>query len=85
MKKLFNTGSLIEIDEFATLRINGPYTLVLLGPDYATIKSGNYTIETSGEELMVDMLAEEAAVFSFSSISQIKITKVNNGEIFYAE
>lgn len=85
MKKLFNTGSLIAIDEFSTLRINGPYTLVLLGPDFATIKSGNYTIETSGEELVVDMLAEEVAVFSFDSISKMTITRLKNEATPYGD
>lgn len=75
MKKLFNTGSSIVIDEFSELRINGPYALVTLGPDTAKIKSGPYLIEASGEELLVDLLSEEVAIFSFDSISKITITK----------
>ena len=75
MKKLFNTGSSIVIDEFSSLRINGPYELVTLGPDFATIKSGGYTIETTGEELIVNMLSEKMATFSFDSITKLTITQ----------
>ena len=78
MKKLFNTGSLITINEFSSLRINGPYALVTLGPDYAKIKSGDYIIEASGEELIVDILSEEVAVFSFDSITKLTITRSDN-------
>lgn len=83
MKKLFNTGSQIVIDEYSSLRINGPYALVTLGPDYAQIKSGDYAIEASGEELIIDLLAEEVAVFSFDTIEKITITRVGNKEAFY--
>lgn len=83
LKKLFNTGSSIVIDEFSSLRINGPYELVTLGPDFATIKSGDYTIETSGEELTVDLLSEEMAVFSFDSIRKITIVLLDKEETPY--
>lgn len=74
MKKLFNIGSLVVIDEFSSLRITGPYELVTLGPDFAIIKSGDYIIEASGDELIVEKLAEEVAVFSFDSIMKMEIT-----------
>ncbi len=73
MKKLFNIGSQIVIDEFTSLRITGPYELVTLGPDFAIIKSGDYLIETTGEALIVEKLAEEAAVFSFDVITTMEI------------
>lgn len=83
MKKLFNIGSLVVIDEFSTLRITGPYELVTLGPDFAIIKSGDYVIEASGDELIVEKLAEEVAVFSFDSIMKIEITPSNSGDSPY--
>lgn len=83
MKKLFNTSSSIVIDEFSSLRINGPYELVTLGPDFATIKCGEYTIETTGEELVVDLLSEEMAVFSFDSITKLTIVQLKNEDISY--
>lgn len=73
MKKLFNIGSLIVIDEFSSLRITGPYELVTLGPDFAIIRSGDYVIETAGEALIVEKLSEEVAVFSFDSITKMEI------------
>lgn len=73
MKKLFNIGSQIVIDEFTSLRITGPYELVTLGPDFAIIKSGDYFIETIGEALIVEKLAEEVAVFSFDGITTMEI------------
>lgn len=83
MKKLFNIGSLIVIDEFTSLRITGPYELVTLGPDFAIIKSGDYIIEASGDELIVEKLAEEVAVFSFDIITKMEIKQSNSEESPY--
>ncbi|MEK5038886.1 hypothetical protein [Sporosarcina sp. FSL K6-3457] len=74
MRKIFNTGSSVTIEEFSSLRINGPYTLLKLGPDFAMIKSGDYMIEASGEDLIVETLSEEVAVFSFASIKAMHVT-----------
>lgn len=73
MKKLFNIGSHIVVDEFSSLRINGPYELVTLGPDFAIVKSYDYVIEVSGDQLTVEKLAEELAVFSFDSIKRLSL------------
>lgn len=83
MKKLFTIGSLIVIEEFSSLRITGPYELVTLGPDFAIIKSGDYIIGASGEELIVEKLSEEVAVFSFSLITKVEITASNSEEVPY--
>ena len=48
LKKLFNTGSSVVIDDFSSLRINGPYALLNLGPNFATIKCDDYTVEAVG-------------------------------------
>lgn len=74
MKKLFNTSSFVAIDDFSSIRITGPYELLKLGPDFATIKSGGYKIKTTGDDLLVDVLSEEVAVFSFTSITNLTIT-----------
>ena len=74
MRKIFNTGSSVTIEEFSSLRINGPYTLLKLGPDFAMIKCGEYMIEASGEDLLVETLSEEVAVFSFTSITAMNVT-----------
>ncbi|WP_318615071.1 hypothetical protein [Sporosarcina sp. YIM B06819] len=74
MRKLFNTGSSVTIEEFSSLRINGPYTLLKLGPDFAMLKSGDYMIEASGEDLIVETLSEEMAVFSFTTITAMRVT-----------
>ena len=42
--------------------------LLALGPDFVKVKSGNYIIEASGEELLIDLLSEEVAIISFDSI-----------------
>ena len=65
MKKLFNIGSSVVIDDFSSLRITGPYTLINLGPNFATIKCDDYTVEAVGEDLVVDKLLEEIALFTF--------------------
>lgn len=83
MKKLFNTGSLITINEFTSIQINGPCALISLGPDFAKVKSGNYVIDATGDELLVDLLSEEIAIISFDSIRSITITKLDSEENRY--
>lgn len=83
LKKIFNTGSSITIEEFSSLRVNGPYTLLKLGPDFAMIRSGDYVIEASGEELTVETLSEEVAVFSFAAITAMKITTGEDDGVAY--
>lgn len=83
LKKLFNTNSLIAIDDFSSLRINGPYELLSLGPDFATIKSGNYKIGATGENLKVEVLSEEVAVFSFSTITNMTVMTIQQEEKTY--
>ncbi|WP_172369289.1 hypothetical protein [Sporosarcina jiandibaonis] len=83
MKKLFNTGSLITINEFSSIQINGPCALVTLGPDFAKVKSGDYIIEAAGDELVIDLLSEEVALLSFDSIHSITITKLDSEENRY--
>lgn len=73
MRKLFDTGSSVTIEEFRSVRINGPYALLKLGPDFAVVKCGNYRIEAAGEELTVETLSEEVAVFTFSTIIALEI------------
>lgn len=74
MKKLFNTSSHITIDDFSSLRVNGPYELQTLGPNSAIIKSGDYQVKVSGDDLIVKTLAEEVAVFTFTKITSLLIT-----------
>ncbi|MHA6259455.1 hypothetical protein ACXYMX_06005 [Sporosarcina sp. CAU 1771] len=83
MKKLFAFGSSVVIDDFSSLRITGPYSLVNLGPNFATIKCDSYLIEAEGEELTVDKLKEEIAVFHFESIKRIEISLGEKTEDLY--
>ncbi|AOV07889.1 hypothetical protein [Sporosarcina ureilytica] len=83
MKKLFNIGSQIVVDEFSSLRITGPYELVTLGPDFTIIRCDNYVIEVSGDQLTVEKLAEELAVFTFDSIKRFTLVESNVEEGTY--
>ncbi|GEN84346.1 hypothetical protein SLU01_26580 [Sporosarcina luteola] len=83
MKKLFKMNSSVTIDEFTSIRITGPYSLLKLGPDYAAIRSGDHVIEATGEELIVETLSEEIAVFSFESISHMTIKEIRDGQDAY--
>ncbi|MCM3710852.1 hypothetical protein [Sporosarcina luteola] len=83
MKKLFKMNSSVTIEEFVSIRITGPYSLVKLGPDYAVIRSGDHVIEATGEDLIVETLSEELAVFSFETITAVNIKEVKNGQDFY--
>lgn len=82
LKKLFNIGSSIVIDDFSLIRITGPYTLLNLGPNFASIKCHDYIVEAKGEDLIVDKLLEELAIFSFSSILKMEITMRVDGNSY---
>ncbi len=83
MKKLFHTGSLVEIEGFSLLRINGPYTLLALSSNLATIQTSHYTIEVMAEDLTVDALSEEVAVLTFSSMTKMTATMLESKETPY--
>ncbi|MER2089651.1 hypothetical protein [Sporosarcina sp. JAI121] len=83
MRKLFNTVSSVTIEEFTSLRINGPYALLKLGPDFAIIASGEYRIEASGTDLTVETLSEEVAVLTFTAITALSVTTDVNKEAIY--
>jgi hypothetical protein len=74
LRKLFQTGSSVTIEDFASLRINGPYSLLKLGPNFAIIGSGEYRIEAIGTDLTVETLSEEVAVFTFTAITALNVT-----------
>ena len=74
LKRLFQTGSSVTIEDFASLRINGPYSLLKLGPEFVIISSGEYRIEALGTDLTVETLSEEVAVFKFTSIITLNVT-----------
>lgn len=76
-------NSSVTIDEFTSVRITGPYSLLKLGPDYAAIRSGDHVIEATGGELIVETLSEEIAVFSFESISSMTIKEIKDGQDAY--
>ena len=76
-------NSSISIEEFNSVRITGPYSLLKLGPDYAVFKSGNYIIEAVGEELIVETLSEEMAVLSFESITCVSVKEIRDGQESY--
>ena len=83
LRKLFQTGSSVTIEDFASIRINGPYSLLKLGPDFAIIGSGEYRIEAIGTDLRVETLSEEVAVFKFTSITTMKVTTGADREAAY--
>lgn len=83
MKKLFKMNSSVTIDEFVTIRITGPYSLLKLGPDYAAIRSGDHVIEATGEDLIVETLSEEVAVLSFESITSMIVKELKDGQDAY--
>lgn len=83
MRKLFNTGSSIRIDEFSTVHVIGPYSLLKLGPNFVTIRCEAYMIEVAGENLLVETLSEEVAVFTFEAITAMKLAAVEDEGTFY--
>lgn len=85
MKKLFKTGHTLSIEDFTSLQLTGSYKLLKLGPDFAIIKSGDYIIEASGEDLTVDTLSEEVAIISFREITALSLKLDEQQGTFYGE
>ncbi|WP_191692761.1 hypothetical protein [Sporosarcina quadrami] len=83
LKKLFKMNSSIAIEEFVTIRITGPYSLLKLGPNYAAFRSGDHIIEAVGEELIVETLSEEIAVLSFDFITSVSVKEIRDGQEDY--
>lgn len=83
MKKLFATGSSISIEEFSSLHINGAYSLLKLGPGSAIVKCSGYQIEVSGDDLTVETLSEEVALFTFNTISKVLISKIVEEGVYH--
>ncbi|MFS0689779.1 hypothetical protein AB1K89_11095 [Sporosarcina sp. 179-K 8C2 HS] len=83
MKKLFKMNTSVTIEEFVSVSITGPYSLLKLGPDYAVIRSGDHVIEATGEDLIVETLSEEIAVFSFETLTMVTVKELKNGHDAY--
>lgn len=83
MKNLFTIGSSIVIEAFSSLRITGPYELLKLGANAATIQSSHYVVEVVGEDLIIEKLAEELAVFTFEKIERLTVVKAADRENEY--
>ncbi|WP_252502911.1 hypothetical protein [Sporosarcina sp. Marseille-Q4943] len=83
MKKLFKMNTSVTIEEFVSVSITGPYSLLKLGPDYAVIRSGDHVIEATGEDLIVETLSEEMAVFSFETLTMVTVKELKNGQDAY--
>ncbi len=73
----------VTIEEFVSVSITGPYSLLKLGPDYAVIRSGDHVIEATGEDLIVETLSEEMAVFSFETLTMVTVKELKNGQDAY--
>lgn len=76
-------NSTVTIEEFVSVKITGPYSLMKLGPDYATIRCGDHVIEAAGEELIVETLSEEMAVFSFEALTSVIVKEMKDGQGAY--
>lgn len=61
------------IEDYSSIQLNGPYELLKLGPNSVVIKSGEYIIEAAGEDLIVNTLSDEVAVFTFTSITSLNM------------
>lgn len=85
MKKLLNAHIQFVIEQFSTIRIVGPYTLLQLGPDFAEIQVDSYHINFSGIALKVDMLTEELALFSCDELSGLSIRKMDANEMRFEQ
>lgn len=73
-------NSSVTIEEFDSVRITGPYLLLKLGPDYAVIRCDDHVIEATGDELIVETLSEEMAVFSFDTLKAVTVKEMKDGQ-----
>ncbi|MDW0108984.1 hypothetical protein [Sporosarcina aquimarina] len=75
MRKLFEMGSLLSIEDFNTLKVLGGYELIKITEGYAHLRKEGYDIQISGIEIHFDMLMEHSALLSFTELHDIRITK----------
>lgn len=82
MKKLFNLGSSILIEEYSSLKLNGKYALQKLSPDSIVLLTENYRLEAIGEDLLVQSLEDEIALIKFAVLTDLKISLREEGDSF---
>ncbi|GKV54331.1 hypothetical protein NCCP2222_02780 [Sporosarcina sp. NCCP-2222] len=73
MRKLFKMDTSVLIDNYSSIRITGPYDLVKLSGTACTIRSENFVIDMTGQEIVIETLAEEVAVITFETLEKMMI------------
>lgn len=75
MRKLFEMGSLISLEDLSALKILGGYELVKITEGSAVIRKEGYVIQIIGTEIHFDMLMEQSALLSFTELHELRISK----------
>ncbi|REB09985.1 hypothetical protein DVB69_04045 [Sporosarcina sp. BI001-red] len=82
MRKLFEMGSLISVEELTSLKILGGYELVIISQGFAKIRKEGYVIHIKGTDIHFDMLMEQSALLSFTELHELRIIKeLKEGEV----
>lgn len=83
MRKLFEMGSLISLEDLTSLKVLGGYELVIISEDYAKLRKEGYVIHIKGTDIHFDMLMEKSALLSFTELHELRITKdAKEGEVY---
>ena len=75
MKKLFEMGSLLSLEEMTSFKILGRYELVKMSRDVVEIRKEGYVIRITASDLQFDMLMKQSALLSFSELHELFIQK----------
>ncbi|WOV85513.1 hypothetical protein PGH26_06150 [Sporosarcina jeotgali] len=85
MRKLFEMGSLISLEDLTSLKVLGGYELVIISEGYAKLRKEGYVIHIKGADIHFDMLMEKSALLSFTELHELRITKdTMEGEMYEA-
>lgn len=79
MRKLFEMGSFLSIEDWSSLKLLGGYELVRITPDSVLLRKEGYEIELQGTEFEFDMLLENSALLSFRELHELHIVKQTAG------
>ncbi|GKV68044.1 hypothetical protein NCCP2716_05420 [Sporosarcina sp. NCCP-2716] len=75
MRKLFEMGSFLSIEDWSTLKLLGGYELVRITPDSVLLRKEGFEIELHGTGFEFDMLLENSALLSFTELQELRIVK----------
>lgn len=83
MRKLFEMGSFVSLEDWSSFKLLGGYELVRISEDAVMLRKEGYEIELRGTGFEFDMLLENSALLSFAELQELHIVKKGDGGGLY--